>query len=378
MRTEVSSQDLCDALLAPARWGLDQLVRLLDMEPDATAPVPAVAELRGAAVPARSDATPAGGPVTASPAARGLAQDTADPLPDATPRAGYAAGNADRRPATAPIPGAPVAVRADGAAPPIVVTAPPSASPTITLASRSPDHPRPSAVTPAAGAAPVPVQTLAYTPPTDPGWPAAGSQTVLPVPPDAALPPADPVSALAAAAPAQSPVPGGIPLYPRPWQATGRRVAAALEPSLQRAYRLASSAVDADWPTPGGPRLPGAGAAEDALAAAPARLDPPGPSPVATNDPLPVPRSARPPADSASVPSGRPSGWGDAAPGLPAWAGAVWPPAGELGTAPVQNTFNVSVAISQRERLDPAERAGLQEALGDILRAAARRHGLEV
>jgi hypothetical protein len=194
-------------------------------------------------------------------------------------------------------------------------------------------------------------------------------------------------------------------------------VAAALESSLERAYQLSLAALDSGPPTPGWPPDPNPGGPAPGLPqglsgvpqgprdAAPrlavsgpqtvwapplpsaARAAPnPSPNPVAVPPPAglaaagPDPAdlsnhadqsgAARPPRDLTADP------WPDppaAPPGarIDAQIDAAPPP------SPVQNTFNVSVSIAQGEGLGADEREGLEEALVEILRQAARRHGLE-
>jgi hypothetical protein len=44
----------------------------------------------------------------------------------------------------------------------------------------------------------------------------------------------------------------------------------------------------------------------------------------------------------------------------------------------VRNTFNVTVALGSNGASESLDRTALEEALTDILRTAARRHGLEI
>ena len=47
-------------------------------------------------------------------------------------------------------------------------------------------------------------------------------------------------------------------------------------------------------------------------------------------------------------------------------------------TSLVRNTFNVTVALNGKQSHEHIDRTALEEALTDILRTSARRHGLEV
>ncbi|WP_143097091.1 hypothetical protein [Myxococcus fulvus] len=54
-------------------------------------------------------------------------------------------------------------------------------------------------------------------------------------------------------------------------------------------------------------------------------------------------------------------------------------PSAEPNTSsPVQNTFNVSVQVGADNAATGVDRRTLEDALVDILRESARRHGLEV